>query len=172
MINTDVEKIVVNVTVTELTEILKNYVRGTFFYMVYFVIVRMNKTDNPYFGRVKKLVTGRFLMGNDYKVRVENKNGITDFVPEKCTVGEHLTQCVLHNENKGLDYLQYENLPNSIIDKEFILDETDPIEEQLFKSYEVKKSTPKYGVYYPSVTINNIKELHVDHYVYKVVDNK
>jgi hypothetical protein len=170
---------VIELTTSELTEILKGKDKGTWCYMITETKVRMNKTGNPYFNQVIKRSYLNVLLGNSYQNRVIKETGDTDFIPEVNKVGEHISKCVLHNENTGKDYLQYENFdyksipnyPKNLIpsDPEYNFN-GDPIEKRLFESYMMKYSPNKYGVTFMSVTIENIKECHLDGNVYKVIN--
>lgn len=170
---------IIEVNTNELTEILKGQDKGTWCYMVTETKVRMNKTGNPYFGQVIKRSYLNVLLGNSYQTRVSKEMGDFDFVPEENKVGGHVSKCVLHNEKTGKHYLQYENFdyksipnyPKNLIprDPEYIYG-NDPIEKQLFESYMVKYTPNKYGVIFLSVTIDNIKECHLNGNQYIVVN--
>jgi len=166
----------IELTTSELTEILKEKEKGTWCYLVTETNVRMNKTGNPFFNQVKKTSFLNVLLGNDYQTRVRNKTENPDFEPEKNRVGEHISKCVLFNERTGKHYLQYENFdyksipnyPKNLIppDPIFCYND-DEIDRELFRSFLVKSSPNKYGVNFLSVTIDNIKECHLDgnHYI-------
>lgn len=166
---TTTEKIRMNVTTSELTSILMTKERNSFSYLITETIVRMNKTNNPYYGEVKKISKIRPSIGVDYKKRVEKEMGIENFVPQPCKVGEHVSKSVLFNENTGKNYLQYEYFPEIKTDVEY-KHNGNPIDKQLFESFMVKSSPNKYGVNLVSVTIDNIKEIHIDGYEYIVVN--
>jgi hypothetical protein len=154
-------KVIVSVTTDELTEILKGQDKGTFGFIHMETKVRMNKTNNPFFDQITKVTKGNILLGNNYEKRVETETGIENFKPEECRVGEHVSKCVLHNEKTGKDYLQYEWFEETLPKSHYIFD-GDVVEKQLFESYMMKYTPNKYGVNFQSVTINNIKEIHLN----------
>lgn len=157
---------VIELTTNELTQILMTQNIGTFCFLHMETKVRMKKTNNPYFDRVKKITKGNILIGNSYEKRVQNETENSEFKSEKCNVGEHISKCVLHNDNTGKDYLQYEWFEGVIPKSEYIF-EGDPIEKMMFQSYMNTYTPNKYGVNFQSVTIENIKECHVhgNHYI-------
>ena len=129
----------------------------------------MNKTGNPYYNLVTKVTTGNILVGNSYETRVGNITDNPDFVPEENKVGEHVSKCVLFNENTGKHYLQYEWF-NKITPKSEYTFNGNPIEKTLFESYMTKYKPNKYGLNFQSVTIDNIKEIHLNGDQYVVVN--
>lgn len=167
---------IIEVTTSELTDVLKGQEKGTWSYLITETKPRMNKTGNPYFGQIVKRSYLNVLLGNSYQNRVIKETGDVDFVPEVCKVGEHISKCVLHNDKTGKDYLQYENFdysnipnyPKNLIPPkpEFCYD-GNIIDKTLFESYLVQSSPNKYGVTFLSVTIDNIKECHLNgnHYI-------
>jgi hypothetical protein len=157
----------VSVTKDELTEILKGQEKGTFGFIHMTTKVRMNKTGNPFFDKVIKVTKGNILLGNSYEKRVETETGIENFRPEENRVGEHVSKCVLHNEKTGKHYLQYEWFEKTLPKSEYVFD-GDIIEKQLFESYMTKYTPNKYGVNFQSVTVDNIKEIHINKYQYVV----
>ena len=160
---------VIELTTNELTEVLKPLSRGTFGWFEIETIVGMNKRNNPYFGQITKLTSGNILLGNSYETRVGNETNNPDFVPEKCNVGEHISKCVLFNENKGKHYLQYEWFNEVRPTSEYFYN-GDRVEKELFVSF-MKKYTPnKYGINFQSVTIDNIKKIHINGNQYIVVN--
>ncbi|MEN6291045.1 MAG: hypothetical protein ABFD07_03370, partial [Methanobacterium sp.] len=89
--------------------------------------------------------------------------------PEECKVGQHVSKCFLHNEKTGKNYLQYEWFEQVVPKSEYRYN-GDPIEKKLFESYMSSYTPNKYGVNFQSVTIDNIKECHMDGNVYIVVN--
>jgi len=166
----------IELTTSELTEILMTKEKGTWCYLETETNVRMNKTGNPFHNQIKKTSFLNVLLGNDYKGRVVKKTGNVDFEPEKNRVGEHISKCVLFNENTRKHYLQYENFdyksipnyPKNLIPPDPIFRYNgDEIDRELFRSFLIKSSPNKYGINFLSVTIENIKECHLDgnHYI-------
>ncbi len=171
---------IVELTTNELTEILKGKEKGTWCYLITETKVRMNKTGNPYFNQVTKKSFLNVLLGNSYQNRVIKEMGDSDFVPEENKVGHHVSKCVLFNENTGKYYLQYENFdyksipnyPKNLIPSEPEYNfNGDQIEKRLFESFMSKYTPNKYGVTFMSVTIDNIKECHLDGNRYIVVNS-
>jgi hypothetical protein len=160
---------IIELTTLELTGILMRKEKGTFCYLHYETKVRMNKTNNPYFNQVVKITKGNILMGNSYQTRVITETNDVNFTPEKCKVGEHISKCVLHNDKTGKDYLQYEWFEEVIPKSEYKFG-GNPIEKRLFESYMGTFTPNKYGVNFQSVTIENIKECHIDGNQYRIVN--
>lgn len=171
---------IIELNVNELTNLLKSKEKGTWCFMETETKVRMNKTGNPFFDKVTKKTYWNVLMGNSYKDRVEKETGITEFTPEKNNVGGHVSKCVLHNDKTGKDYLQFENFDYKSIPnypKQFIPKnpeytyEGNIIDKMLFESYMIQSTPNKYGVTFLSVTISNIKRIHMDGNEYIVVSS-
>jgi len=160
---------VIELTTSELTTVLMGKEKGTFCYLEYHTKVRMNKTGNPYYDQVIKITKGNILMGNDYQTRVINETNDVNFTPEKCKVGEHISKCVLHNDNTGKNYLQYEWFEKVLPKSEYKFG-GNPIEKGMFESFMSTYTPNKYGVNFQSVTIENIKECHIDGNQYRVVN--
>jgi hypothetical protein len=159
---------IVGLTSNELVEILKGVERGTFGYFEIHTNVRMNKTGNPYHDQITKITKGNVYIGGDYKKRVEKKNEIEDFTPEKCTVGQKIEDSpVQYNERLDRHYLQYEWFEEVRPKSEFIF-EGNPIEKQIFQDFMRSYSPNKYQVNVQSVMISNIKEIHLNHVHYRV----
>ena len=93
----------------ELLTLLSNVEKSTFVNLVTETKLRMNKRNNPYYDKVIKRSKCNFLIGNDYGTRVnsnEKKEGLEgDFVSEENKVGNHVSKCVLFNENTQSHYL-------------------------------------------------------------------
>ena len=163
------EKIRMNVTTTELLTILMGQEKGTFAHLVTNTKVRMNKTNNPYLDKVTKVTRMNVLLGVNYETRVQNNTENPDFVPEKNNVGDKVTKCVRYNEKYNRFYLDYEWFNQVKPQSEYVFS-GDPIEKAMFESFMVKSSPNKYGVNFQSVTVDNIKECHINNYVYEVVN--
>lgn len=102
-----------NVTRQELINVLCEVEKGQPVYIIMETEPKMNKTNNFYFGEVKKVTEGRFWVGTEYERRVKNnmvKQGLNpdDFQVSKNNVGEHFSKCVLFNQNRNEYYLQLE----------------------------------------------------------------
>lgn len=157
----------VNVTSDELTEVLKTIKKGTFGYLHMVTTPKMRKTDNPYFGRITKVTKGNVYIGGNYEKRVQNETENPDFVSQKNNVGDHLSECVLFNENTKKHYMTYEWFEEVTPKSVYMLDETDEVEKNLFSDFMNTYVPNKNGVNYQSVTIGNIRELHINkvHYI-------
>jgi len=163
------EKIRMNVTSTELLSILMTQEKGTFAFLHMETKPKMNKTGNPYFDRVTKVTKGNILLGVDYSKRVQNETENPEFTPEKNNVGEKVTKCIRHNEKFNRNYLDYEWFEEVQPKSEYIF-EGDPIEKRLFESFMAKYTPNKYGVNFQSVTVTNIKEIHMNGVEYVVTE--
>ena len=126
-------KEVKNVSVQELVNILMTVNKPTFCFVKMETDFRMNKTNNPYFNRVKKETTNRYLLAFDYESRVNNNMVNEDIVPEfvsqKPSGRTHVSKCVTVDDKTGLTYyvnLEYfkENKPNVniLLDGEIVTD--------------------------------------------------
>jgi hypothetical protein len=163
------EKIRMNVTSDELLSILMTQEKGTFAFLCMETKPKMNKTNNPYFDRVTKITKGNILLGCDYKTRVGNETENPDFQPEENKVGEKVTKCIRHNEKYNRFYLDYEWFEEVKPKSEYRYN-GDPIEKQLFESFMGTYTPNKYGVNHQSVTVTNIKEIHINKTEYVVVN--
>lgn len=165
----------VKVTEQEMLTILMNVEKSTFINVVSSTNVRMNKTNNPYFDKVKKLTKSNYLIGNEYETRVqtnEGKEGLEkSFESVESSVGVHVSKCVLFNEKLNTYYLQYELFKESNPTTEFLF-EGNQIEKELFESYLVKKSTTsrqtqERKVFFQTFKVSSINEFTLDgtHYI-------
>jgi hypothetical protein len=136
----------------------------------------MNKTGNPYFGKVVKKSKGNYFIGGSYEDMVNNrmeKEGMEPtFESKECSVGEHISKCVQYNDNTKKHYLQYFTFPTSKPSSTFEF-EGNEIDKQLFESFMVKKSEnsrqPQDNKHTPqSLTITNIKEISLSGVHYEV----
>ena len=87
------------ITQQELLTLLMNVEKPTFTNIVSEVFPKMNKTGNPYFGKVVKKSKGNYFIGGSYEDMVNNrmeKEGMEPtFESKECSVGEHISKCVL-----------------------------------------------------------------------------
>lgn len=160
---------VVELSTSELTEILKGVERGTFAFFEIHTIPSMNKTNNPYYNQVTKVTKGNVYIGGDYSKRVVNSdNGFDVYEPKECTVGQKVEDSpVQYNERLDRYYLQYEWF-NEVLPKSEFFFEGNPIEKQIFQDFMRKYTPNKYKVNVQSVKISNIKEIHFNHVHYKI----
>jgi len=165
------------ITQQELLTLLMNVEKPTFTNIVSEVFPKMNKTGNPYFGKVVKKSKGNYFIGGSYEDMVNNrmeKEGMEPtFESKECSVGEHISKCVQYNDNTKKHYLQYFTFPTSKPSSTFEF-EGNEIDKQLFESFMVKKSEnsrqPQDNKHTPqSLTITNIKEISLSGVHYEVV---
>lgn len=170
------EKKIVAITSSELVEILKNVQKGTFANILTETTVRMAKTNNPYFGMVTKKSEIRILLGNSYQDRVNNnleKEGMEkDFVAESCKVGQHVSECVLYNDNTKKYYLQYEFFKEITPKNTYFFNDKE-IEKEKFAEFIPQKKDSKQGglvkkVNSITVAIENIKEITLNKIKYVI----
>ena len=164
------------ITQQELLTLLMNVEKPTFTNIVSEVFPKMNKTGNPYFGKVVKKSKGNYFIGGSYeemvKTRMEKEGMEPTFESKECSVGEHISKCVQYNDNTKKHYLQYFTFPTSKPSSTFEF-EGNEIDKQLFESFMVKKSEnsrqPQDNKPTPqSLTITNIKEISLSGVHYEV----
>ena len=164
------------ITQQELLTLLMNVEKPTFTNIVSEVFPKMNKTGNPYFGKVVKKSKGNYFIGGSYeemvKTRMEKEGMEPTFESKECSVGEHISKCVQYNDNTKKHYLQYFTFPTSKPSSTFEF-EGNEIDKQLFESFMVKKSEnsrqPQDNKHTPqSLTITNIKEISLSGVHYEV----
>ena len=164
------------ITQQELLTLLMNVEKPTFTNIVSEVFPKMNKTGNPYFGKVVKKSKGNYFIGGSYEDMVNNrmeKEGMEPtFESKECSVGEHISKCVQYNDNTKKHYLQYFTFPTSKPSSTFEF-EGNEIDKQLFESFMVKKSEksrqPQDNKHQPqSLTTTNIKEITLEGVHYEV----
>ena len=160
----------------ELLTLLKGIDKSTFINVVSCTNVRMNKKNNPYFDKVKKVTKSNYLIGNDYETRVqsnEGKEGLEkSFESVECSIGVHVSKCVLFNEKLNTYYLQYELFKESNPTTEFIFD-GNHIEKEVFNEYLVKKSstsrqTQERKVLFQTFKLPSIEEITLGGTHYKI----
>lgn len=167
------------ITKSELLNVLLNETGTPFVHIIMETPVRMNKTGNPYFERVIKRTTGNFYLGGEYRKRVNNnrvKEGLPpDFVPELPKGKEHINNCVLiDTKTHSTHYIQlewFEETPPHKVEYSF---NGDPIEKQLFESYMVSKYKPVSQGLERTVNIitpklSNVRVLHINGQKYEIL---
>ena len=164
------------ITHEELLILLMNVERPTFTNVVSQTIPKMNKTGNPYFGKVVKKSKGNFFIGGSYEdmvnKRMETEGMEPTFESQECSVGTHVSKCVQYNDNTKKHYLQYFTFPTSKPKSTFEF-EGNEIDKQLFESFMVKKSEksrqPQDNKHQPqSLTTTNIKEISLNGVHYEI----
>jgi len=164
------------ITTNELVEILKMQKIGTFAFIKIETVLKMNKKNNPYFDRIIKKSEIRILLGSNYQNRVNNnlekENKVNDFVAESCKVGQHVSECILYNENTKLFYLQYEYFKEIKPKVEYIFNENIIEIEKFSEFVPEKKSANQNGLLKKvnsiTVKIENIKEISLNKIKYIV----
>ena len=138
-----------SVSVNELTNLLMTITKPTLCFVKTETDFRMNKTNNPFFGRVKKQTTNRYLLAFDYENRVNNnmekENLEREFNSQKPSGRTHVSKCVTVDDKTNSVYyvnLEYfkENKPKNVLtlDGQIVNDEDLLNEINLYKV----KSTP------------------------------
>jgi hypothetical protein len=164
------------ITHEELLVLLMNVEKPTFTNVVSEVIPKMNKTGNPYFGKVVKKSKGNYFIGGSYEdmvnKRMEKEGMEPTFESKECSVGSHISKCVQYNDNTKKHYLQYFTFETSKPKSTFEF-EGNEIDKQLFESFMVKKSEksrqPQDNKHQPqSLTTTNIKEITLEGVHYEV----
>jgi hypothetical protein len=164
------------ITHEELLVLLMNVEKPTFTNVVSEVIPKMNKTGNPYFGKVVKKSKGNYFIGGSYEdmvnKRMEKEGMEPTFESKECSVGTHISKCVQYNDNTKKHYLQYFTFETSKPKSTFEF-EGNEIDKQLFESFMVKKSEksrqPQDNKHQPqSLTTTNIKEITLEGVHYEV----
>lgn len=165
------------ITKMQLVILLASITTNTFIHMVTRTKVRMRKTGNPYFDQIFKVRSGNYLVGNNYENRVnsnlEKEGKDADFVASKNNVGDHVTKVLLHNENTGKYYLQYERFDNSPIETVYHYNGL-PIEKAKFERFisgsnNYENQGLDKTVKVMSVTVDNILMITVNGTKYHVV---
>jgi len=169
-------KQVVKVSVKEIIEVLKQVEKSTFINVTMDTEVRMNKTNNPYFGQIRKLTNCNYLIGNEYENRVnsnEVKEGMEgNFEAMKPSGKTHVSKCVLVDDKTGsTHYLMVERF-DEVKPKVEYRQGGNQIDKEIFENFLVKVSETsrqdqdrKVMVITPK--IENIRELSLNgvHYV-------
>ena len=151
------------ITVSELTQLLMKVEKGTFINILTVTTVKMNKKNNPYFEQVLKLNKFNALIGNEYDQRlgtVSEQNGVEKPELGRNFVGEHVSKCVLFNENKNEYYLQYEQ-PKNYVSRAVYVFNNRQIEKSLFESFLVKKKPNPNKPTFLTVMVKNIKSISI-----------
>jgi len=140
----------------------------------------MNKTGNPFFGRVKKMSSRNYKLLVDYQKRVrrnEEKEGLEpDFVTEKPKGKHHVTPLVLMDDKtKSVHYLNLEYFPEIKPKVSFSFDNLPMSQEDqelmknyLTKKYESKKQEQDRKVEVIQPKIFNIKQITLNGVKYVV----
>lgn len=134
----------------------------------------MNKTGNPFFGRVKKLSSRNYKLLVNYQKRVrknEEKEGLEpDFVTEKPKGKHHVTPLVLMDDKtESVHYLNLEYFPEIKPKVSYSFDNLPMVEGDielmktyLTKKYESKKQEQERKVEVVTPKISNIKQITIE----------
>jgi len=152
----------------DLLFILNQQDKGTFVNILSETIVRMTKTDNPYYGKVVKRSKCNYLLGSEYEDRVGSngkKEGLdmSKWKVKENKVGKHISKCVLFNKKLNTYYVSVERFDEIQPQVEYTF-EGNPIDKHLFDSYMTKvyqnKSQPQSRKVKPlSFKLDSIKEM-------------
>ena len=166
------------ITKQELINLLNQVEKPTFVHITMETDVRMNKTGNPYFGLVKKVSSGNYLIGTDYEQRVNNNSEKEDkernFVVEPPKGKRHISKCVLiDTKTESVHYLMMERFDEVKPQVHYIMN-GDDIEKGLFqhfmgKVYTSTKQTQDRKVTPITPKIDNIKQMSIDGMKYEIV---
>lgn len=167
------------ITKNELINVLNQVEKQTFVHVVMETEVRMRKTDNPFYGLVKKVSSGNYLIGTDYGKRVKSnmsKEGIEEptFEVEPPKGKEHISKVVLVDTKTGTThYLMMERFDEVKPQVHYIMNGV-TIEKGLFehfmnKVYTSTKQTQGRKVTPITPKIDNIKEITIDKMKYEIV---
>jgi len=166
------------ITKNELINVLNQVEKPTFVHIVMETEPRMRKTDNPYFGLIKKVSSGNYLIGTDYENRVNNnsekEDKERDFVVEPPKGKRHISKCVLiDTKTESVHYLMMERFDEVKPKVHYVKDgvEIDKVLFQHFmgKVYTSTKQTQNRKVTPITPKIDNIKEINIDKMKYEVV---
>jgi hypothetical protein len=111
--------------------------------------VKMNKTNNPYHGRVTKVSKVNGIVGFNYKNscnnQLEREGKEKNFKPQSRKWGKHDEKipCVINHTNKNGEFKQYVNLKvQSTSDKpKYFLDD-EPINKEVIKDFLPQSKKP------------------------------
>ena len=159
--------------------LLSEVERPTFVHLVTDTKVRMNKTNNPYYEEVRKVLSSNFYIGSVYQDRVnvnrEKENKETDFVSSPLSGKEHISKCVLTDtKTRTKFYLMCEWFKRSYPKIDYIHN-GNSIDRQLFQSFEVKRKESEKQDLEKKVNIvtygmDSIKEIRMNRTRYILID--
>ena len=157
-------------TYEEMVEVCRTIQKGSFVNLDSTVLQRMNKGGrqglNTYYNRVFKNTKGNVRPLCDYPLRKTNeyeKRGLGTPTIHENKVGTKVDEvgCVTYNEVHDKFYFMYEFFENVRVKVEYLLDNNDPIEKQLFDQWVIKSQ--KTEVNTRQVYIDNINEITINH---------
>ena len=139
---------IITINYEQMTELFSNVEKNTFINLVTVTDVRMNKTNNPFYGEVKKHSSCNFYLGSTYEDRVnsnrEKEGKETDFVSEPPKGKKHISRFVLTDtQTETKRYLMVERFKEVKPIFNFFYKDR-PIEYSEFENFVVKSSgSPK-----------------------------
>jgi hypothetical protein len=161
----------INITKNELITLLSEIEKPTFTNVVMETIVKMRKTNNPYYNKVVKKSKCNYSLGVNYENRVNNnytKEGIENtFETEKPSGKTHISKCLLvSDKDNSVHYVMLERFDEIKPINEFIF-EGNEIDKQLFQDFMVKytesvKQEQERKVSVITPKIENIKEISLN----------
>jgi len=174
-----------SISYNSMLELFKSVSNRKTINLFYKTIVRMNKTNNPYYGEVIKFVKGNVDIGKDYKETIgvyEEREGVEregEIVVQKPKGVHHISECVLENDkDSSIHYLSYfpyrESNGNIWKPKVEYVYHDQPIEKSLFESWVIVNNgrtntqTTETRVFNQRVDLKNIIEFTFDSVRYVV----
>lgn len=161
----------INITKNELITLLSEIEKPTFTNVVMETIVKMRKTNNPYYNKVVKKSKCNYSLGVNYENRVNNnytKEGIENtFETEKPSGKTHISKCLLvSDKDNSVHYVMLERFDEIKPINEFIF-EGNEIDKQLFQDFisqytESVKQEQEKKVSVITPNIENIKEISLN----------
>lgn len=161
----------INITKNELITLLSEIEKPTFTNVVMETIVKMRKTNNPYYNKVVKKSKCNYSLGVNYENRVNNnytKEGIENtFETEKPSGKTHISKCLLvSDKDNSVHYVMLERFNEIKPINEFIF-EGNEIDKQLFQDFigqytESVKQEQEKKVSVITPKIENIKEISLN----------
>ncbi len=159
--------------------LLSEVERPTFVHLVTDTKVRMNKTNNPYYDEIRKVLSSNFYIGLEYEKRVnvnrEKEGKETDFLSSPLCGKVHISKCVLTDtKTRTKFYLMCEWFKRSYPKIDYIHN-GNSIDKQIFESYLVKRKESEKQQLENKVNIvtygmDSIKEIRMNRTRYILTD--
>ena len=160
-----------------LFDLLINVNKPTFVHLTTATEPRMNKTNNPYFGRVTKLTKRNYLIASEYEDRVNNNDtkegGEASFTSQSMKGLVHLSRAVLAKlDEKDTKYVRVEFFDEIKPQTTFLVDNKE-VDKEVLNNY-IVKSTSNYDsqpqerkVKVLNFKFDSIKEISINGEVYQ-----
>ncbi len=159
--------------------LLSEVERPTFVHLVTDTKVRMNKTNNPYYDEIRKVLSSNFYIGLEYEKRVnvnrEKEGKETDFLSSPLCGKVHISKCVLTDtKTRTKFYLMCEWFKRSYPKIDYNHN-GNSIDKQIFESYLVKRKESEKQQLENKVNIvtygmDSIKEIRMNRTRYILTD--